>query len=272
MGLAASLAGACTASVNVDQERSTLLSRDREWSGTTKDVDKFISYLAADASVYPPGSPVVTGTDAIRKMFTEMSSAPGFSLEWTPSRADVSASGDLGYTTGTYHGTTQAGTETGKYVTAWKKIGGEWKATEDIFNANGPEVPKHAMVAPDTLKWGDAPPGLPPGAKFAVVSGDPAKAQPFVIRVQAPAGYRIAPHWHPTTENLTVLSGTVALGMGDKVEEQSMTNLNAGGYVVMPAEMRHSFLARTVATVQVHGVGPFAITYVNVADDPRQRK
>jgi quercetin dioxygenase-like cupin family protein len=93
-----------------------------------------------------------------------------------------------------------------------------------------------------------------------------------VIRVQAPAGYRIAPHWHPTTENLTVLSGTVALGMGDKVEEQSMTNLNAGGYVVMPAEMRHSFLARTVATVQVHGVGPFAITYVNVADDPRQRK
>ena len=89
---------------------------------------------------------------------------------------------------------------------------------------------------------------------------------------QLPAGYRIAPHWHPTTENVTVLAGTVALGMGEKYDELGLTNLEVGGFAALPADMRHFFVARTAATIQVHGMGPFAITYVNAADDPRNKK
>jgi hypothetical protein len=101
---------------------------------------------------------------------------------------------------------------------------------------------------------------------------DPTQAGPFALRIQAPAGYTVPPRWHPTTENLTVLSGAVAIGMDDKTDIAAMTTLPAGGFVVLPAEMRHVFVARTAATIQIHGMGPFAITYVNPADDPRQKK
>jgi len=204
-------------------------------------------------------------------MFTEMSSAPGFSVSWTPARASVSASGDLGYTTGSYEFAAGGVTERGKYVTTWAKQAGAWMVTEDIFNPDGPPAVPHAAVAPDTLVWGEPPPGLPAGATVAVVSGDPTQAQPFVIRARMPAGYRVPPHWHPTTENITVLAGTVALGMGETWDEATMTSVPAGGYLVVPAEMRHAFMTRTAATIQVHGIGPFAITYVNPADDPRQK-
>jgi quercetin dioxygenase-like cupin family protein len=87
-----------------------------------------------------------------------------------------------------------------------------------------------------------------------------------------PAGYTVPAHWHPTVENLTVIAGTVALGMGDATDPATMTTLDAGGFAVLPAEMRHTFVAKTAATFQLHGTGPFAITYVNPADDPRLKK
>jgi quercetin dioxygenase-like cupin family protein len=103
---------------------------------------------------------------------------------------------------------------------------------------------------------------------FAVVSGDPTKPGSFVIRLKFPAGYKVAPHWHPTDEHVTVLSGTMALGMGEKFNLASMMTLAAGSYGMLPAEMRHFAMARTAATIQVHGVGPFVLNYVNPADDP----
>jgi quercetin dioxygenase-like cupin family protein len=165
-------------------------------------------------------------------------------------------------------------TEKGKYVTAWKKqADGSWKVTEDIFNADAPAqaASQHVMMGPGDLKWMDSPPGLPPGARMAVISGDPGQAQPFVIRAQVPAGYRVAPHWHPGVENLTVLSGTIALGMGETFDEGAMTTVPAGGYASLPAEMRHYFLARSASTFQVHGMGPFVVNYVNPADDPSKK-
>lgn len=269
------MAAACGPSVNVEQERSALLAHDREWSQTAKDPDKFVSHMATDAVIYAPGMPMVKGTEAIRKTFAEMSATPGFALSWTPAKADVGAGGDLGYTAGTYEMTMSGVTEKGKYVTVWKKqAGGDWKVTDDIFNADGAsQAPAgtHVMMAPGAVTWSDGPPGLPKGARMAVVSGDPGQAQPFVIRAQLPAGYRIAPHWHPTTENLTVLSGTVAVGMGEKFDETALKDLPAGGFGSLPAEMRHFFMSKTAATIQIHGMGPFAITYVNPADDPRNQ-
>jgi ketosteroid isomerase-like protein/quercetin dioxygenase-like cupin family protein len=267
------LAG-CARTANVAQERDALMARDREWSGVTKDVDEFVSYFAADATVHAPGTPPVTGSDAIRKTYGEMAGAPGFELSFTPARAVVASSGDLGYTAGTYQMSTAGGSEQGKYVTTWKKENGEWKVAEDIFNADSAPASAagaHVMMAPSDLKWGDPPPSLPPGSKIAVVSGDPTQAQPFVIRAQVPAGYKVPPHWHPGTENLTVLSGTVAVGMGEQFDESKMTQLGPGGYASLPAEMRHYFLSKTTATFQVHGMGPFVVNYLNPADDPSKQ-
>ena len=129
-------------------------------------------------------------------------------------------------------------------------------------------APAHVIVAPMELKWGAAPPALPKGAQFTVVSGDPGSAGPYTIRLKLPAGYKIAPHWHPTDENVTVIAGTFSLGMGETFDAKSMKALPAGGYALLPAEMRHYAWTKAGATVQVHGMGPFVITYVNPADDP----
>ena len=275
VGLAALLAGSCEKRVvvNVEQERTALMQRDRDWAQTTKDVDKFLSFFTSDGAVYAPGMPLVKGTEALRKTYTEMSSATGFSLTWTASKAEVSAAGDLGYTSGGYKLAMGGAPETGKYLTVWKKEGTEWKVAEDIFNADTPgPVVEHTMVASNALVWGDSPPGLPAGARVAVVAGDPGQPGPFVLRVMAPAGFTVPPHWHPAAENLTMLAGTAAIGMGDTADPATMATLDAGGFVVLPAEMRHTFVAKTAATFQIHGTGPFAITYVNPADDPRLKK
>jgi ketosteroid isomerase-like protein len=259
------------ARVDVEAEKTALLTVDKEWSQTTKDIDKFMSYVATDANAYPPGAPMASGTEAIRKTVSDMFSAPGFSLSWMAAKAVVAASGDVGYTTGTYDAAMGGGTEKGKYVTTWKKVDGAWKVAEDIFNADTSPAAApspHVMVAPAGLKWGDPPPSLPAGAKLAVVQGDPSQPQPFVVRLQVPAGYKIAPHWHPGVENVTVLAGTVALGMGETFDESKMTTASVGAYASLPAEMRHYFMAKTAATIQVHGQGPFVVNYVNPADDP----
>jgi quercetin dioxygenase-like cupin family protein len=135
--------------------------------------------------------------------------------------------------------------------------------------AEEPAAAAHVRVTPADVQWGEAPPALPRGAMFVVLSGDPGKAGPFAIRIKMPAGYKIAPHWHPTAEHVTVVSGTFAVGMGEKFDAALLKDLPAGGYSLMPAEMRHFAQAKTAAVVQVHGIGPFALTYVNPADDPR---
>src|SRR5262245_55356803 len=127
---------------------------------------------------------------------------------------------------------------------------------------------QHVVVKPGELKWGPPPPVFVQTAKFAVVSGDPGQAGLYVVRLKMPAGYKINPHWHPTDEHVTVLSGTFAIGMGEKFDQATMKDLPAGGYVLLPAEMRHYAMAKTEAVVQVHGMGPFKLTYVNPVDDP----
>lgn len=128
-------------------------------------------------------------------------------------------------------------------------------------------MPGHAM-RPDQLKWMPAPPALPKGAQLAVLSGDPHKAGPFTIRLKAPAGYKIPAHNHPTAERVTVISGNFHFGMGDKLDEAKAEKLGSGGFVDLPAKMNHYALTSTETVVQIDSEGPFAITYVNPADDP----
>jgi anti-sigma factor ChrR (cupin superfamily) len=121
------------------------------------------------------------------------------------------------------------------------------------------------------VKWGPAPPVLPKGAEITVLSGDPFKEGPYVLRLKMPTGYKIPAHNHPTTENITVVSGNFHIGMGDKLDENKGIELTAGGYGEAPAKMNHYAWASSPSIVQVHGQGPFAITYVNPADDPSKQ-
>lgn len=131
--------------------------------------------------------------------------------------------------------------------------------------------PAWAVHDGEGLKWGDAPPTLPKGAKLAVLEGDPGKAGPFVMRLMMPKGYRVAPHSHSQIENVTVISGTVMLGMGDKYDAKAMKTLKPGAFHMIPAKTNHFAGAKTPAVVQIHGEGPFDVTYVNPDDDPRKK-
>jgi len=131
---------------------------------------------------------------------------------------------------------------------------------------------QHVVLNAADLKWGDAPPGLPPGAKLAVLAGDPNKKGLFTVRLQTPAGYKVPPHTHPTSEHITVISGTFNIGTGDKFDEAAGKEMGAGGYMVMPPGMKHYAWTPAETIIQVQGMGPFVIKYVNPADDPRNAK
>jgi quercetin dioxygenase-like cupin family protein len=128
-----------------------------------------------------------------------------------------------------------------------------------------------AVVAqPDRLKWAAVPPALPKGAQIAVLYGDPTKEGPFVFRAKVPAGYRVPAHMHPADENVTVISGTVNIGMGDKLDPKKGEALKAGGYFHMPKGMHHYAWFSQASVIQFNGIGPFEITYIDPADDPRK--
>jgi hypothetical protein len=122
------------------------------------------------------------------------------------------------------------------------------------------------------IKWGPAPRFFPKGAEFAVLSGDPSKDGLYVVRLKMPAGYKIPAHNHPTTENVTVVSGNFHIGMGDHLDEKKGVELTSGGYGEAPAKMNHYAWVTSPTIVQVHGQGPFSITYVNPADDPSTKE
>jgi hypothetical protein len=130
---------------------------------------------------------------------------------------------------------------------------------------------EHVLVTPEMLKWGPAPPALPPGAQAAVLCGDPTKEEPFTIRIKLPDGYKVPPHWHPVDENVTVLQGTFMMGTGEKFDADAATALPAGGFGHMPKGKRHYAFARGDTILQIHSMGPFQINYVNPEDDPRKK-
>ncbi|HSV16448.1 MAG TPA: cupin domain-containing protein [Tepidisphaeraceae bacterium] len=128
----------------------------------------------------------------------------------------------------------------------------------------------HRAITPDQIQWQNNPPSLPPGAKMAVLEGDPSKPGFFTIRAVFPDGFRIPPHMHPNAERVTVLSGTLYLAHGEKFDESAAQALPAGSYSSMPAGMHHYGFAKGETTIQVSSIGPWGITYLNPSDDPRK--
>ena len=131
---------------------------------------------------------------------------------------------------------------------------------------------QHVVVAvPDSMKWNAAPPVLPAGAKLAVLDGDPAKRGPFTMRLSFPDGYTIPPHFHPVAEHVTVIRGTVLVGMGNQLDPTKFNELPEGTFAVIPPRMRHFARAKGDVIIQLHGTGPWQLIYVNRADDPRRK-
>lgn len=130
---------------------------------------------------------------------------------------------------------------------------------------------EHGFISATDVKWGAAPASLPAGAQAAVLEGDATKDGPFTLRLRLPDGYKIPPHYHPAVEHITVLQGTFVLGMGDTVNSSSEKPLSAGSFAFMPTGMRHFVRAQGETIVQLHGMGPWGITYVNPSEDPRKK-
>jgi quercetin dioxygenase-like cupin family protein len=131
------------------------------------------------------------------------------------------------------------------------------------------QSPTHLIVTPDELSW-SAMPTLPPGAQVVIIQGPLNAPGPFILRLRFPADYAIPPHWHPWMEHATVMSGTLNIGVGDIFDRSKTTALPAGSVAVLQPDTRHFAWTSEETVVQVHGIGPLVIHYVNPADDPRR--
>jgi hypothetical protein len=128
----------------------------------------------------------------------------------------------------------------------------------------------HRMISPNDLNWSDVP-SLPPGAKIAVIEGPMSEAVPFTVRLKFPANYQIPSHWHPAVERVTVLSGTFYMGVGEKLDVQKSMPLSPGSMMILQPKINHFAWTKEEVVVQLNGIGPWGVTYVNPKDDPRKK-
>jgi quercetin dioxygenase-like cupin family protein len=126
----------------------------------------------------------------------------------------------------------------------------------------------HTLVAPESIKWNAS--GV--GQWFAVMSGSPnTEGAPFVIRIKLADGAKVAPHWHPMDEHVTVVTGTFYVGMGEKFDESLAKEMPPGSYVIMPKDMRHFAWAKGETIIQIHGIGPFKTYWVESVESRNKK-
>ena len=135
-------------------------------------------------------------------------------------------------------------------------------------SAQGPGA--HSMVTPDQLQWKDVP-ALGAGVQLALIEGPMNEAVPFMVRIKFPAGAKVPAHWHPAIEHVTVMSGTFNIGIGDNFDESKVMRFPLGTVTIMQPKTTHFAFFNEETILQVHGVGPWEVNYVNPADDPRKK-
>jgi ketosteroid isomerase-like protein len=237
-------------------------------------VDSIVALHTPDAIIMFSHTPLVKGTAAIRDVYSEMTKIPGMTLHWTPTKivvASPTVATEYGTYTESYSTPQGKASDAGNYVTIWNKINGKWRVALDAPNTTDP-LPTPASVAPfmdpstmemhsaNSLTWGDlTAPGFAPGAKISVLHGDPSGPGGFVLRLQFPDGYQIPVHWHPTGENVTVVSGSFALGMGNTFDASALHTYGSNDFVYLPPARAHYGQAHGVTIVQINGRGPFVI-------------
>ncbi len=159
-----------------------------------------------------------------------------------------------------------------KWYIALAIVGTLYVAGNVVTIAAHPGAHDKNAFTPGTIPWGPPPPFVAPGAQLAVIEGDPtAPSGDYTVRLKMPDGYRLAPHWHPQRENVTVLSGTFKVGMGDTFDQDKMGSFPAGSFAYLDPDMHHYAMASGEVVVQVHGSSPLQFNYVNPADDPSKK-
>jgi ketosteroid isomerase-like protein/quercetin dioxygenase-like cupin family protein len=237
-------------------------------------VDSIVGLFTPDAVVMFANAPVMKGPDQIRTQWGDIVKIPAFKVQWTPTWIDVASptrATEFGTYTESYDTPTGKATDAGTYVTVWHKVKGKWRIALDAPVSTIPLPPATAAAPPmdpatmemhpaSAITWGDlTAPGFAPGAKIAVLHGDPGGPAGFVLRLQFPEGYQIPVHWHPTGENVTVVSGSIALGMGNVVDANALHVYGPGDFVYLPPSQSHYGQARAATVVQINGRGPFVI-------------
>ena len=240
----------------------------------TQNVDSIVGIFTPDAVVLFANSPPMKGSVAIRSSWSDIVKIPAYKVQWTPTRIDVASptrATEYGSYTESYDTPTGKATDAGNYITVWHKVNGKWRVALDAPVSTTPIPPPTVTTPPadpsamearaaSTLTWGDlTAPGFAPGAKIAVLHGNPAGPGGFVLRLQFPDGYQIPVHWHPTGENVTVVSGSVALGMGNAFDANALHAYAPGDFVYLPPNQSHYGQARGATIVQINGRGPFVI-------------
>jgi quercetin dioxygenase-like cupin family protein len=144
-------------------------------------------------------------------------------------------------------------------------------AAQEPAPPQDPGPHEHLLYRPAEIRWQAGPASFEAGAEMVVLEGDPGSPGVFTMRIRMPDGFRIAPHWHPNPERVTVLSGTFHLGSGEVLNPDATTPMGAGSYTAMPPGMRHFAIAEGETVIQLTSTGPWQITYVRPEDDPRRR-
>ena len=128
------------------------------------------------------------------------------------------------------------------------------------------------LYLPENIKWQPGPSSLLPGTKMAILEGDPSKEGLFTMRLWLPDEFVVAPHWHTQIEHVTVIAGILNFGMGEMFDRAATKPMTAGSFGFWPPGMRHFAWTKGETVLQLHGRGPWTVTYVNPSDDPRSRK
>jgi len=277
--MAALALGACTTiPVNQASEEQAIRGMTNSYVAAfnAHDADRLTGMHTADATVMVSNSPLATGSSAIRGSFVEFFKTPGVSLSVTPTKIDVvspTVATDIGTYSLSFDTPQGKVTDRGNYITIWHKVNGQWRMAADAPVTTTPmpmpsapaavaHSPNVNLVANSSLAWSDFnPPGFTPGMKLALIAGDPGKEGAYTLRLQFPAGYRFPVHWHPGAENLTVVSGTFQLGMGNTADWNALKNYGPGDYLYIPPRHAHfgGSAASGASVIQLHGQGPFEV-------------
>lgn len=259
--------------VRAQTDEQLLRAIDSSWIAAfnARDTIKLATFYTTDAVTMFSNTPTVRGVTAIGKAYSGMLRTPGMKLVPTRASTLIAKSGDLATNVGTYRlsftGPDGPVVDSGSYVEVLQKVNGQWKIANEIVTSQAP-IPvavydttrSMAMAGGSSITWTDLKVnGFPPGAKMAVIHGDPSSNGDYAIRLQFPDGYQFPVHWHPKAEHLTVLSGTFLLGQGGTRNESAIRTYQPGAFLYLPARNSHFGGAKGTTVIQLHGIGPFAI-------------
>ena len=257
-----------------DERAVRAASEQWQKDAASQNVAAMTALHTSDAVLMLSHAPLVKGQSAIGAAWAEMVKTPGLVLNWTPTKIEVTSprtATEYGTYTESYDSPQGKMTDAGNYVTIWQKINGKWRVALDAPNTTSPlpappaapaVMAETAIIPASAMKWNDFQlPGFDPGVKLAVISGDPGSNGPYVLRLQFPAGYRFPVHYHPGMENLTVVSGTFQLGMGNTADWSAVKDYGPGDFLYVPPKHAHfgGSSAAGPSVVQLHGTGPFQV-------------